>query len=66
MRLIADKFFLDQCTYCTDSAGVGGIFRKDSKVEDLFCGVSSGSEPSVFFSNDFFGLSLSLFKTTSV
>ena len=27
---------------------------QDSKVEDLFCGASSGSEPSLFFSNYFF------------
>ena len=27
------------------------LFTKDSMVEDLFCGASSGSEPSLFFSN---------------
>ena len=27
------------------------LFTQDSKVEDLFCGASSGSEPSLFFSN---------------
>ena len=27
------------------------LFTQDSKVEDLFCGVPSGSEPSLFFSN---------------
>ena len=27
------------------------LFTQDSKAEDLFCGVSSGSEPSLFFSN---------------
>ena len=27
------------------------LFIQDSKVEDLFCGASSGSEPSLFFSN---------------
>ena len=32
------------------------LFRQDSKVEDLFCGASSGSEPSLFFSNYFFSL----------
>ena len=32
------------------------LFTQDSKVEDLFCGVSSGSEPSLFFSNYFFSL----------
>ena len=37
-------------------ADVGGIFTQDSKVEDLFCGASSGSEPSLFFSNYFFSL----------
>ena len=31
-------------------------FTQDSEVEDLFCGASSGSEPSLFFSNYFFGL----------
>ena len=31
-------------------------FTQDSKVEDLFCGASSGSEPSLFFSNYFCGL----------
>ena len=30
------------------------LFTQDSKVEDLFCGASSGSEPS--FSNYFFSL----------
>ena len=30
------------------------LLTQDSKVEDLFCGVSSGSEPSLFFSNYFF------------
>ena len=30
------------------------LFIQDSKVEDLFCGASSGSEPSLFFSNYFF------------
>ena len=29
---------------------------QDSKVEDLFCGAPSGSEPSLFFSNYFFSL----------
>ena len=32
------------------------LFTQDSKVEDLFCGVSYGSEPSLFFSNYFFSL----------
>ena len=30
------------------------IFTQDSKFEDLFCGASSGSEPSLFFSKYFF------------
>ena len=32
------------------------LFTQDSKVEDLFCDASSGSEPSMFFSNLFFSL----------
>ena len=32
------------------------LFTQDSKVEDLFCGASSRSEPSLFFSNYFFSL----------
>ena len=32
------------------------LFTQDSKVEDLFCGASSVSEPSLFFSNYFFSL----------
>ena len=32
------------------------LFTQDSKVEDLFCGALSGSEPSLFFSNYFFSL----------
>ena len=39
------------------------LFTQDSKVEDLFCGASSGSEPSLFFSNYFYR-GLSLFKMT--
>ena len=31
------------------------LFRQDSKVDDLFCGASSGSEPCLFFSNYFLG-----------
>ena len=34
------------------------LFTQDSKVEDLFCGASSDSEPSLFFSNYFFSLGL--------
>ena len=34
------------------------LFTQDSKVEDLFCGASSGSELSLFFSNYFFSLGL--------
>ena len=36
------------------------LFTQDFEVEDLFCGASSGSEPSLFFSNYFFSLG---FKT---
>ena len=32
------------------------LFTQDSEVEDLFCGASSGSEPSLFFSSYFFSL----------
>ena len=32
------------------------LFTQDSKIEDLFCGASSSSEPSLFFSNHFFSL----------
>ena len=32
------------------------LFTQNSKVEDLFCGASSGSEPSLFLSNYFFSL----------
>ena len=32
------------------------LFTQYSKVEDLFCSASSGSEPSLFFSNYFFSL----------
>ena len=32
------------------------LFTQDSEVEDLFCGASSCSEPSLFFSNYFFSL----------
>ena len=32
------------------------LFTHDCKVEDLFCGASSGSEPSLFCSNYFFSL----------
>ena len=34
------------------------LFTQYSEVEDLFCGASSGSEPSLFFSNYFFSLGL--------
>ena len=40
------------------------LFTQDSEVEDLFCGASSGSEPSLFFSNYSSAWSLSLFKIT--
>ena len=32
------------------------LFTQDSKVEDLFCGASSGSESSLIFSNYFLSL----------
>ena len=32
------------------------LFTQDSKVEDMFCGASCGSEPSLFLSNYFFSL----------
>ena len=32
------------------------FFTQDSKVEDLFCCASSGSQSSLFFSNYFFSL----------
>ena len=40
------------------------LFTQDSKAEDVFCGASSGSEPSLFFSNYFFSWGFSLFKMT--
>ena len=38
------------------------LFTQDSKVEDLFCGASSSSEPSLFFSNYFFSLGFQPFQ----
>ena len=32
------------------------LFTQDSKVKDLFCGASSGCEPSLFFRSYFFSL----------
>ena len=32
------------------------LFTQDSEVEDVFCGASPGSEPSMFFSNNPFSL----------
>ena len=32
------------------------LFTHDSKVEDLLCGASAGSKPSLCFSNFFFSL----------
>ena len=32
------------------------LFTEDSEVEDLFCGASPSSEPSLFFSNNLFRL----------
>ena len=34
------------------------IFTQEFEVEDLFCGASFGSEPSLFLSNYLFGLGL--------
>ena len=34
------------------------LFTQDSKLKDLFCGASSGSEPRLFFGNYFFSLGL--------
>ena len=38
------------------------LFTQDSEVEDLFCGASSSSEPSLFFSNYFFSLGFKLIQ----
>ena len=38
------------------------LFTQDSKVEDLFFGASSDSEPSLFFSNYFFSLGFKPFQ----
>ena len=35
---------------------IGDLFIQDFKVEDLFSGAPSGSEPSLFFSNYLSGL----------
>ena len=40
------------------------LFTQDSEVEDLFCGASSGSEPSLFFRIISSAWGLSLFKMT--
>ena len=32
------------------------LFTQDFKVQDLFCGTSTGSEPNLFLSNYFFSL----------
>ena len=40
------------------------LFTQDSKVEDLFCGASSGSETSPFFAIISSASGLSLFKMT--
>ena len=36
------------------------LFTQDSGVEDLFCGASPGSEPSLFFSNSLLSLGFEL------
>ena len=38
------------------------LFTQDSKVEDLFYGASSGSEPCLFFSNYFFSFGFKPFQ----
>ena len=38
------------------------LFTQDSKVEDLFCGASFSSEPSLFFSNYLFSLGFKPFQ----
>ena len=38
------------------------FFTQDSKVEDLFCGAPSRSEPSLFFSNYLFSLGFKPFQ----
>ena len=38
------------------------LFTQDSKAEDVFFGASSGSEPSLFFSNYFFSLEFKPFQ----
>ena len=40
------------------------LFTQNSEVEDLICDASSGSESSLFFSNNLFSLGLSLLKMT--
>ena len=40
----------------------GVVFTQDSKVEDLFCGASSGSGPSLFLSNYLFSLGFERFQ----
>ena len=32
------------------------LFTQDSEAEDVFCGASPSSEPSLFFSNNLFSL----------
>ena len=38
------------------------LFTQDSELEDLFCGASPGSVPSLFFGNNLLAWDLSLFK----
>ena len=52
------KVFFNQRRHGTDSADVGDTFHTGFKVEDLYCGASSGSEPILFFSNYLFSLGL--------
>ena len=41
------------------------LFTQDSEVEDLICGASSSSEPSLFFSNYPFSFGFEPFKMAS-
>ena len=36
------------------------LLTQDTKVEDLFCGASSGSEPSIFFSSYLFKMTFNM------
>ena len=40
------------------------LFTQDSKIEDLFCGAPSSSEPSLIFSNYLFNLRFKPFQNS--